>query len=234
VIKRLTFARARGGRSDELEPRWVGALAELSSGAPSEARPERVTALTILPKLGPASPRHDLVVVEWFVGDEQVEANAGWASGEGRDRAAAVFDEVEPDPTVIVAEEVVVRGADWLARHWQGSGVAYKHMALARRVPELDPAELSQRWREHAGRLDETRVIPEDVRGSAYVQDHPRRRAEGEWAYDAVNEVWFDDLEGLQRRVEWFGREASEPLEGGLFSASWFLAGREAVVWPGR
>ena len=77
-------------------------------------------------------------------------------------------------------------------------------MALARRASALTATEFSERWRSHAGHLGpklrsagvtsdssapQLLVIPADVRGLAYIQNHPLPRAGGEWAYDAVNEV---------------------------------------------
>jgi len=82
-----------------------------------------------------------------------------------------------------------------------------------------------------------------EVRGRAYVQNHPDPA--GERVYDAVNEVWFDDLAGLRARVEWFranlsgpagsgpagsGPVGSGPAEADLVRQSWFIAVREHVV----
>ena len=47
-------------------------------------------------------------------------------------------------------------------------------------------------------------VIPQCARGLAYVQNHPVPRAGGEWPYDAITEVWFDDAVSMQARAEWF------------------------------
>ncbi len=113
-------------------------------------------------------------------------------------------------------------------------------MALAQRAAGTSATEFSQRWRNHAGQVGQTpttggpaaTVIPGDIRGQAYVQNHPRPRPDGDWHYDAVNEVYFEDLEGLARRVRWFedNRVGSQPDE--LTQASWFLALREVIVIP--
>jgi hypothetical protein len=102
-----------------------------------------------------------------------------------------------------------------------GASPKLKHMAIAVRAAGLTPAEFSRRWRGHAGQL------PLEISGLAYVQNHPRPRPHGEWACDALNEVWFDDLAGLRGRVEWFSRNAAG---GNLFGQSWFLAAREVVL----
>ena len=72
-------------------------------------------------------------------------------------------------------------------------------------------------------------MIPEDARGLAYVQNHPRPRPEGEWAYDALNEVYFDDLDSLRTRIEWF-REHLLDQEDDLVRENWFIVAREEVV----
>lgn len=139
---------------------------------------------------------------------------------------------------VIVAEEAVLRGAGWLDRRWRDGGDRLKHMALAVRAAGLTPAEFSRAWRSRAGQVrragaTQVTAIPDEVRGRAYVQNHPDLA--GERAYDAVNEVWFDDLAGLRARVEWFRANLSGPAEPGpaeadLIRQSWFIAVREHVV----
>ena len=49
-------------------------------------------------------------------------------------------------------------------------------------------------------------------------------------AYDAVNEVYFDDLDGLRRRVGWFRDNRVGAAADDLFGATWFLAVREQVI----
>jgi hypothetical protein len=137
----------------------------------------------------------------------------------------------------VVVDEVVLRGADWLAERWLDGGPRYKHLALARRADGLSALEFSRRWREHAGQVGGASSsapptpIPEDVRGQAYVQNHPVPRPNGDWTYDAVNEVYFDDLDRLLGRIRWFrdNRVGAQPAE--LFGASWFLAVRETVLF---
>jgi hypothetical protein len=106
-------------------------------------------------------------------------------------------------------------------------------MALAERAAGLTAAEFSRAWRSRAGQVrragaERVTAIPAEVRGLAYVQNHPDPA--GERAYDAVNEVWFDDLAGLRARVEWFRVHLSGPAEADLIRQSWFIAVREHVV----
>jgi hypothetical protein len=140
------------------------------------------------------------VVTEWFEGD--------------------------PPPTegaVVVADEVVLRGADWLDERWATGGARWKHLALATRAPGLTPEEFSTRWRSHAGTAGGV-PIPDAAKGLAYVQNHPTPL--GAWPYDAVNEVWFDDPDALQQRVDWFAaNDVGRPDD--LFGATTFLTAIE-------
>jgi len=118
----------------------------------------------------------------------------------------------EPDPGVIevAVEEVVLRGADELGARRASDRSHFVMMSVARRNPVLSRAELADRWRAEAGRLGAD-AIPDDVRGLAYVQDHPLDDAA---PFDAINEAWFDALAGLRRRADWF---ASRPVPADLF-----------------
>jgi hypothetical protein len=62
------------------------------------------------------------------------------------------------------------------------------------------------------------------------VQNHPRPRATGEWAYDALNEVYFDDARSLRTRIEWFRDNLSGQPEEDLVRQSCFIAAREAAL----
>jgi hypothetical protein len=211
VIKRISFA----ARREDLT---------FATDAPPGVRPSRVTLCTILPELTGPDPRHDGILMEWFADAAHLRRYQDRLGG-------------GPDPetfkTMIVAEEAVLRGAGWLDRRWRDGGDRLKHMALAVRAAGLTPAEFSRAWRSRAGQVrragaTQVTAIPDEVRGRAYVQNHPDLA--GERAYDAVNEVWFDDLAGLRARVEWFRANLSGPAEADLIRQSWFIAVREHVV----
>jgi hypothetical protein len=221
MIKRISFA----AHGDDLTS------ASLAANAPSGVRPSRVVACTILPELTGPDPRHGGVVIEWFADPAHLRRFQDW-NGHS-----------VPWSPVIVAEEAVLRGAGWLDRRWRDGGDRLKHMALAVRAAGLTPAEFSRAWRGRAGQVrragtTQVTAIPDEVRGRAYVQNHPDLA--GERAYDAVNEVWFDDLAGLRARVEWFRANLPGPTESGsaevgpaeadLIRQSWFIAVREHVV----
>jgi hypothetical protein len=101
-------------------------------------------------------------------------------------------------------EALVVRGTP---------GGRFVMMSYGRRNPSLSRPEFAERWKEEAGNLG-GEVIPDEVRGLAYVQYHP---IDEDPPLDAVNQVWFDDLESLRRRAEWF---AARPIPETLMDPS--------------
>ncbi|MGZ4693972.1 MAG: EthD domain-containing protein [Acidimicrobiales bacterium] len=236
MIKRIRFATRRRATSfDAFAAAWPTAVAAVAE-APPDVRPSRITVCTTMPGLTGPDPKHDGLGLEWFADPRHLERFESWLqTPDGRSSVTAVQrivdDQVSP---VIIADECVLRGADWLERRWRDGGAKLKHLAIARRSADLTAAEFSERWRDHAGRLGRsagaaTTVIPDDARGLAYVQDHPRPRPSGDWAYDALNEVWFDDVEGLRTRIEWFRANPPDP-DDDLFRQSWFVAAREEIV----
>ncbi len=189
------------------------------AGAPSTAgAPHQVTLATALHLPGLPIPRFAAVEIVW-PGD----APAG-PDSDGPTRSGAGDGTVE-----VPVDEVVVRGADALASRWAEGGERYKMMSFGRRNPALTRAEFLARWRAEAGRLGGD-PIPGALRGLAYVQDHPHG---DDPPFDAVNEVWFDRLDDLRRRAEWF---ADRPVPADLMSPDecWSLYLRETVVVPGR
>jgi EthD domain len=131
-----------------------------------------------------------------------------------------------PGSVAVAVEEVVLRGAEALAARRDAGGEGLKMMSFGRRNPALSPAEFADRWRREAGRLGGD-PIPDKLRGVAYAQDHPRPGTEP--AFDAINEVWFDRIDDLRRRMEWF---AARPVPADLWSPSecWSVSLREEPV----
>jgi hypothetical protein len=183
---------------------------------------------TVLPDVTP-DPRHDGIGLEWFADREHLARYESWlsASGGGGRLGQAIDPERSP---VVVADEHVMRGGEWLAGRWRQGGVRLKHMAMARRAAGLTLAEFFDLWRSRAGRVG-TAVIPDEARGLAYVQNWPQEDA-GNWAYDALNEVYFNenDLAGLQTRIAYFQRVLGDRTEDDLVSENWFVAAREEVL----
>jgi hypothetical protein len=101
-------------------------------------------------------------------------------------------------------EELVLRGTP---------GGAFTMMSYGRRNPALSRPAFVERWTSEAGSLG-GEVIPDEVRGLAYVQYHP---VDDDPPFDAVNQVWFDDLDALRTRAEWF---AARPIPEALMDPS--------------
>lgn len=189
-------------REASAEDRWAGDLGR--PGAPT--RVAIGTALTL-----PGLPRPTFAAIDalWFADDAD--------NGNSRSDSAidAWIEAGRPGPDrdaiVLAVDEVVARGADALSARWADGGERYKMMSFGRRNPALTRAGFLERWRAEAGRLGGDR-IPDEVRGLAYAQDHPRA---DDPPLDAVNEVWFDSVDGLHRRAEWF---AARPLPADLMS----------------
>jgi hypothetical protein len=193
-------------------------IKRLSFGAqaPSPAaRAVRVTVCEPLPEFGDCPWAR--IVTEWFEEDLDLESPPEAPPG-------ALLAEA------LLVKEVVLRGQDWLDRRWESGGERLKHMALATRADGLTREEFSRRWRAHAGTAGGVR-IPDEARGLAYVQNHV---VSGDYNgagldavnFDAVNEVYFDDLARLRQRVGWF---AANPVAGPLFGSSRFVCVRETV-----
>lgn len=227
-VKRIRLAQ-RACPYGEFAGAWrdvVGA----ATAAPPGVRPLRVAACTVLEEVTPDTP-HDAIGLEWFRDTAHLTRFEAWSSSP-QGRAATVHGAVVPESVcVVVAHEHVMRGEDWLRRRWADGTPSLRHMALARRAAGLTPAQFLDRWKNHAGSVGAV-AIPAEARGLAYVQNRPLPRAEGEWPYDAVNEVYFERLAGVRGRVDFF---AGNPGGGGdgLFGEPCFVVVREDVVSRG-
>lgn len=185
----------------------------MPSSVPASVCPVRVTRST---PIGERSD--DVYLTQWFTDVAAAAAYEAWAK------------ELADTP-VVVAEEVVQRGGGWLERRWAGGGNKWKHVALARRAKGLSQAEFSQRWRGHAGKATTKAAVampvPEAARGLAYVQNHPLIGVE--WPFDAITEVWFENPESMQSRIEWFRDNLATD---DLFGETTFLTVMEDVLDP--
>ena len=176
--------------------------------------PVRLTVNRVLPERSDPGTGIQAVVIEWPSPDDG-------ASDTSRD-------------TVLVVDEVVLRGADWLDARWRDGGDRYKHVALATRSPGLSPAEFAERWRAHASTVTTSAsgpavVVPDAVKGRAYAQDHPVPGAPPA-SFDGLNEVWFDDLAGLDARLAWFAEHGVGRTDDGLFAPATYLTVVETVL----
>jgi hypothetical protein len=230
LIKRIRLATSKSGLGhEEFSRRWRDAVAA-AAAAPVLARPVRLTVSTALTDVV-AAQKYDGVGLEWFSGEEHLLRYEAWlAAPDGADHAKLLGEAVELDASpVVVTDERVVRGADWLERRWQDGGPKLKQLAIATRADGLTLPQFLDLWRSRAGKIGAT-PIPEAYRGLAYTQNHPRVMAGRDWAYDAINEVYFDDVESLLARIAYFERELTGQAEDDLVGANWFLAVREEPV----
>ena len=209
---------------------------EASASAPANAKPLRIAVCTSLPDVI-SDPVHDGIGIEWFADAEHLDRFESWLAGVGGDSVLASLDvaiDVGASP-VVVARQLVLRGADWLENRWRSGGARLKHMAIARRAAELSQEEFSERWQGRAGSLASVETghvveIPAKARGDAYLQNHPLATPGGDWAYDALNEVYFDEIADLRGRIAWFEQNLGNRTEEDLVSESWFIAAREDVL----
>ncbi len=216
MIKRFCFVDRRSNVSiEEFAAAWPEAVARVQNG-PADIRPLRAVACTTLQHVE-AAP-HDGLSIEWFASVNALRRFEKWL-----DDDSPLVDA----QTVLLAEERVLRGEQWLTKRWASGSVKLKHMALARRAHGLTAAEFSERWRNHAGSVGAT-PIPEAAKGHAYVQNYAAVEQGGR--YDAVNEVYFDDLDAMQSRVAFFRSLDAPRSSADLVSEATFLAVVERVI----
>lgn len=229
MIKRILLA-TRAHPRDEFAAAWATGLGGALT-APPQARPLRLAACTVLDDVTP-NPPHDGLGLQWFTdGSHLRRFEAWWASPDAKAAHDLLDRAVEPETIgIVVAQEHVMRGEQWLSQRREEGRPSLKHMALARRAADLTPAEFFDRWRNRAGKVGAV-PIPAEARGQAYIQNHPLLDAGVDWPYDALNEVYVDDLDGMRTRISWFA-ENLDQNEDDLVRESWFVAVREETLWP--
>lgn len=230
MIKRIRLATVKNGLGrEELSGRWRDAVAAAPS-APASARPIRLTVSTALSEVA-ANQKYEGVALEWFTSREHLDRFETWLrtpDGQASQRRLGEAVELDASP-VVVADERIVRGADWLERRWQDAGPKLKQLAIATRADGLTLSQFLDLWRSRAGKIGAA-PIPEAFRGLAYVQNHPQVEAGRDWAYDAINEVYFDEIDSLLARIAYFERELTERAETDLVRSNWFLAVQEEPI----
>ena len=208
MIKRMHFVSG-------VSSRGVTAWAEARlAQAPVDVRPRRSAVCTILH--GIEGSWHDGISIDWFLDFLALQRFESW------------LDDRDLPGVRILAEEAILRGAPWLEQRWRDGGDKLKHMALARRAQGLTAAEFSERWRSRPGAIGRNAAIaiPDAARGHAYVQNHPLASAE----YDAINEVWFDDLASMRPRLDFFRIHDVRRADAELVSEAKFLVVLERPV----
>jgi EthD domain len=235
AVKVIRFLAGEPSLGDTLRSRWARALAgdAGATGAESSGRPIRAAVMTPLEVPGLPAPRFAAIDIQWFADARGALANDAWLAGVAPGLCRGSLPD-HGDSCHLVAEEVVLRGHDYLDARWGGGGDRLKMMSFGRRNPRLTLAEFSARWRGQAGRLG-GQSIPDEVRGLAYVQNHPVRLDGREWPLDAVNEVWFERLDHLRQRAAWFAERQQAALRTDAESfmsptETWSMFVRESPV----
>jgi hypothetical protein len=227
MIKRILFATRK---HDLTAPAFPAAWRDgfsLSVDAPADTRPLRAAMSTVMADVTPV-PKHDGIGLLWFADGDHQARYESWLSTSGAAQRLHRAIEADQSP-VVVADEHVMRGAEWLDQRWRDGGSKLKHMAIARRAKDLTLREFFELWQSRAGKIG-TVVIPDEARGLAYVQNRPQL-GEIDWAYDALNEVYFDDLDGLQARITYFQETMRDESEADLVSEGWFVAAQEEMLF---
>lgn len=229
MIKRIRLATSKSGLGPEEFGRRLADGVAAAATAPEAARPARITVATALLDVDP-DQEYDGVGLEWFTDQEHLLRYEAWlASPDGQAARQRLGEAADLDASpVVLADERVVRGAGWLEERWQDGGPKIKQLAIATRAAGLTLPQFQELWRSRAGQLGAT-PIPGEFRGQAYLQNHPLVMDNRDWPYDAVNEVYFDDVDGLLGRMGYFKEHLSD-TEDDLISKGWFLAVREQPV----
>lgn len=93
-----------------------------------------------------------------------------------------------------------------------------KVIGLLKRRPDLTHEEFSDYWFNKHHPLGE-RIVPKEALSVRYVQNHALNLGRGgEAPYDAVAELVFDDMAGMQRWIDWYYSEAGKPLRDDEFN----------------
>lgn len=219
AVKVVRFLAGGSSLPDELRSRWARALTGDAAATPPGGpvgRPVRVALAVPVDLPGLPPPRFAAIDLQWFADSGEALANEAW------------LDAVDPalcggssllgaGSCLVLADEVVLRGRDYVVARWEQGGDRYKAMHFGRRNPTLTPQEFSARWRRQAGRLGDEE-IPGDVRGLAYIQNHPVPVTGHVWPLDAVNEVYVERADHLVRRASWFAARQEAALRTGAES----------------
>jgi hypothetical protein len=201
---------------ESLRAHWSRVLAA-AGDPPPPGRPVRVAVGVPLELVDFPAPPFAAIDVQWFADAEAALANDECLASVDPDlRIGSAL--VGEGSCQVVAEEVVARGQQYLEARWAVGGERYKMMSFGKRSPGLTREEFSSRWRAEGGRLG-GEEIPAEVRGLAYVQNHPVPLDGHEWPFDAVNEVWFERLDHLLQRRAWFAarQDAALRAQAGSF-----------------
>ncbi len=227
MFKVLRFLDGQPGLAETLASHWAQAL-----GARPSDPPVRVSVAAPLTEAGFPPPPFAAVDIQWFTDrGAALETDARLTAANPELRIGSSL--LGGSSCSVVAEEVVMRGEDYIDLRWQTGGDRLKMMSFGKRNPRLTLEEFLERWRGQAGRLG-GEAIPEQARGLAYIQNHPLLLEGHAWPFDAINEVYFDHLEHLRERQAYFAarQEAALRTEAESFMSPTETGSMFVREWP--
>jgi uncharacterized protein (TIGR02118 family) len=87
-----------------------------------------------------------------------------------------------------------------------------KVIALLKRKPGLTHEEFSKYWFEKHGPFARS-IAPKEVLGRCMLQNHAIvLKGGGEPPYDAVGEIYFDDMAAIKKWRDWYNGPKGKPL----------------------
>jgi uncharacterized protein (TIGR02118 family) len=162
-----------------------------------------------------------------------------WQSEEAQSLCGVESDLMDPAQTRSGAtHERVLKGRDRLfddaVRREQGGAV--KVVAFLKRRPDMSTAECCRYWEQCHAPLALT-AVPADVFAYAYVQNHCIVEKGTEPDFDAVAELYFDDLKAVRRWSRWYASDDGAVLRADelnfiLPDQRTILVTRERVLLP--
>jgi uncharacterized protein (TIGR02118 family) len=87
-----------------------------------------------------------------------------------------------------------------------------KLIGLMKRKAGMSQEEFVKYWYEKHAPFGQ-RIVPPECLGRGYIQNYSLTFKPGVDApYDAVGEIYYDDMAHLQRWIKWYNSEAGKPL----------------------
>ena len=230
LIKRIRLATAKRGLGrEEFAGGWREAVAAAAS-APERVRPVRLTVSVSLPEIA-ADQRHDGVALEWFGDREHLRRFESWlGTPPGRAVQRLRSEVIEFDASPVVVTERAGRPGGRLARAALAGGRAEAQAAGDRHPgrradPPPVPRAVARPGRPGRRGADSRRLPRAGLRA-----EPPAGHGGRDWAYDAIDEVYFDDADSLLARIAYLERALAGGADSDLVRASWFLAVSEDPV----
>lgn len=87
-----------------------------------------------------------------------------------------------------------------------------KVISMLKRRADLSHEQFSDYWYNVHAPFG-NRIAPPEALSARYVQNHAlKMRGGGDAPYDAVAELYFEDMAAMKRWIEWYNSDAGKPL----------------------